>query len=123
MSGSAMLGNCCVGSSRMATAPAMVIRMAMTMATIGRLMKNFDMSVAPGCPLRCRGSPWPGNYRNASGLHQFRRGRREHLHLLDALDHDALARFHTLGHNPVRPDALPHLHRTEGRLALRRDHN
>src|SRR5579871_3354113 len=123
MSGSAMLGNCCVGSSRMATAPAMVIRMAMTMATIGRLMKNFDMSVAPGCPLRCRGSPWPGNYRNASGLHQFRRGRRDYLQLLDTLDHYALARLHSGSDKALRPEPLHQLHRSVGPLALRSDHD
>src|SRR5581483_8705391 len=119
MRGSAMLGNCCVGSSSTATAPAMVMRMAMTMATIGRLMKNFDMSVAPGCRLRCRGSPRLGNHRNASRLHQLRRRRRELLHLLHSFYDHALARLQAFGDNPVRPHTLAHLYWTERRLVLR----
>ncbi|OPY87218.1 MAG: hypothetical protein A4E72_01521 [Syntrophus sp. PtaU1.Bin208] len=39
-----MLGNCAVGRPDMATRPTMTMRMAITMATMGRLMKNFDMA-------------------------------------------------------------------------------
>ena len=54
--GSAMFGNCAVGNPNIATIPAITIRMAMTMATIGRLMKNVDMV---SCPLP-RTQPVPG---------------------------------------------------------------
>src|SRR5690349_16871873 len=41
--GSAMLGNCAVGRLSIATTPMITIRMEITMATIGRLMKNLAM--------------------------------------------------------------------------------
>ena len=43
-SGGAMSGNCPTGRPRMVIAPTMTIRIEMTMATIGRLMKNLDMA-------------------------------------------------------------------------------
>src|SRR5262249_28204414 len=39
--GGAMLGNCAIGSCTNAAAPTITMRMAMTMATTGRLTKNF----------------------------------------------------------------------------------
>ncbi len=39
-----MSGYCATGSWRIDTVPMITISMAITMATIGRLMKNFDMS-------------------------------------------------------------------------------
>ncbi len=39
-----MLGNWAMGSPDMATAPRMTMKIEITMATIGRLMKNFDMA-------------------------------------------------------------------------------
>src|ERR1700736_5861564 len=42
-----MLGNCEVGSDTSDTTPRMTVTMAMTIATIGRLMKNFDMNYFP----------------------------------------------------------------------------
>src|SRR5512134_2861297 len=44
ISGGTMLGNWAVGSPVMATRPTIVVRMAMTIATIGRLMKNRAMT-------------------------------------------------------------------------------
>ncbi len=38
-----MLGNCAMGRPDIATSPMMTIRMEITIATIGRLMKNFDI--------------------------------------------------------------------------------
>ena len=44
-----MLGYCDIGSWRIETAPRMTMMIAMTLAKIGRSMKNFDMGVAlPG---------------------------------------------------------------------------
>jgi hypothetical protein len=37
-----MFGNCAIGSARMQTPPMIVIKIAITIATIGRLMKNLD---------------------------------------------------------------------------------
>src|SRR5271157_856952 len=41
--GSAIFGNCAVGKTRMQMAPAMNMMIEITMATIGRLIKNLDM--------------------------------------------------------------------------------
>src|SRR5580704_7850503 len=38
-----MFGNCATGRVAMVTAPTITIRMAITIATMGRLMKKFDM--------------------------------------------------------------------------------
>jgi hypothetical protein len=43
ISGGAMFGNCATGKVAIVTAPTITISIAITMATIGRLMKNFDM--------------------------------------------------------------------------------
>src|SRR6266436_5642706 len=43
ISGGTMLGNCATGSVSTETAPTRTIRMAITMATIGRLMKKRYM--------------------------------------------------------------------------------
>src|SRR5882724_8349773 len=44
ISGGTMLGNCATGRVVMVTAPTITIRMEITIATIGRLMKNFDIN-------------------------------------------------------------------------------
>src|SRR5260370_32158474 len=43
ISGGAMLGNWAIGRAVMVMAPMMTVRMAMTIATMGRLMKNLDI--------------------------------------------------------------------------------
>src|SRR5213594_5106173 len=47
-SGGARLGNCDIGSCTMATMPMITITIEMTIATIGRLMKNLDMAIYLG---------------------------------------------------------------------------
>src|SRR5512134_3214037 len=64
ISGGTMLGNWAVGSPVMATRPTIVVRMAITIATIGRLMKNRAM---PDLPLLALGG---------GGRRDGRRGRR-----------------------------------------------
>ena len=39
-----MSGYCAVGNDSIATMPTITIKIAITMATMGRRMKNFDMS-------------------------------------------------------------------------------
>src|SRR5580692_10736951 len=39
-----MLGNCATGRVAMVTAPTITVRMAITIATMGRLMKKLDMN-------------------------------------------------------------------------------
>ena len=94
ISGGTMLGNWAMGSPVMATTPMITIRMAITMATIGRLMKNLDM---PGLLLLALGG---GGRRGCRLCFAFRGGLRRGdpdpgLDLLDPLDHDPLAGFHT----------------------------
>src|SRR5437870_13494450 len=48
ISGGASSGNCAIGSCNMATMPMITITIEMTIATIGRLMKNLDMVVYLG---------------------------------------------------------------------------
>src|ERR1035441_10903181 len=43
-SGGTMSGNCATGSVSIEMAPKITVRMAITIATIGRLMKNLDMA-------------------------------------------------------------------------------
>src|SRR5262245_42935643 len=43
ISGGAISGNCATGSLTIDTAPRMIVTMAITIATIGRLMKNLDI--------------------------------------------------------------------------------
>src|SRR5947208_944705 len=42
-----MLGNCAIGRPAIVTAPTITVTIAITMATIGRLMKNLDMIQLP----------------------------------------------------------------------------
>src|SRR5580700_7603826 len=44
-----MLGNWATGRPRMVMAPTSTMRMAITIATMGRFMKNFDMALAILC--------------------------------------------------------------------------
>ena len=73
------------------TAPTITIRMAITMATMGRLMKNRDMPLTLLCRIR------PSRHRDAGA---------DQLH---ALGHYPLARLQTAGDDPHRADAVPHL--------------
>jgi len=48
MAGGAMVGYCSTGSVNIDAPPASIRMMAITQAKIGRSMKNFAMSQAPG---------------------------------------------------------------------------
>ena len=47
ISGGTMLGYCATGRLRKETTPTITMTMEITMATIGRLMKNLDMEGLP----------------------------------------------------------------------------
>src|SRR5512139_4079395 len=107
-----MLGNWAMGSPVMATRPTIVIRMAMTMATIGRLMKNLDM---PDLLLPALGG---GGRRGCRFCFPFRGGLRRGdpdpgLDLLDPLDHDRLAGFQPLFDDPKGADPFGGCYRPE----------
>src|ERR1700693_1715023 len=85
-----MAGNCATGRLTITTAPTIIVRMAITIATIGRLMKNLDMGSL------------------------FRRERLGiHLHslanLLYAFGHDAFAGLEAIANQPLIADPIAHL--------------
>src|SRR5208283_4644067 len=75
-SGGTIFGNWAIGRETSATAPTMTVRIAMTIATIGRLMKNFDTARLLGGLRR----------RIRHGVHQ-----RAVPDLLDPVGHDPVA--------------------------------
>src|SRR5437867_12044942 len=111
--GGAMLGNCAIGSRTSAAVPTMTMRMAMTMATTGRLTKNFAIV---RCSLSALGSTGRAGYRLRGG--GLRRGRlRIHRHasfdFLHAFNHDPLARLEPLRDDPHVPDLFANFHRAD----------
>src|SRR5512146_1037244 len=95
ISGGTMLGYCAMGSPSIATTPTITMMIEMTMATMGRLMKNFDTATYPfpgrGCP-RARWALLLRRYVRGVG---FRVDDESVLDLLDALGDDALAGLQT----------------------------
>src|SRR5712671_2106576 len=85
-----MFGNWATGRTAIVTAPTITVRIEMTIATIGRLMKNLDISVS------------------------FHERLRADLHagtsLLYALGHHALAHRDSFGHDPHRADPVTEFH-------------
>src|SRR5271155_2690784 len=97
-----MLGNCATGKVRMVSVPTSTRTIEITMATMGRLIKNFDM----GLPSR-----------------SFRGKRlRVHLHpgthLLHALGDHSFARFESFRNNPLVADAVADLNGSNAHLVL-----
>ena len=67
ISGGTMFGYWAIGRPRMATTPTMTMMMEMTMATMGRLMKNLDMAAYLFSGLRWASGFGPAFW-DASGL-------------------------------------------------------
>src|SRR5215471_5718858 len=84
ISGGAMLGNCETGRLTITAAPTMTVIMAITIATIGRLMKNLDI--------------------------RFRTYPRSLTDLLHPFNDDALAWRKSLVDDPIRADRFSKLH-------------
>src|SRR5271154_950713 len=89
--GSAIFGNWEVGSPSIDTMPAMTIKIEITIATIGRLIKNLDMSVALG--------------RRPNDI-RLRANRCTFPDLHEALNNDLFSRLQPLCDDPIRPDSL-----------------
>src|SRR5215468_10754795 len=96
-----MLGNRAMGSCTMATIPTITMMIEMTIDTMGRLMKNFDMRQAPRVSER-------------GGRRRRRRVRRDvglgcdgHAvaHLLQSLDDHPLPGLGPVENHPVRAGA------------------
>ena len=84
-----MLGNCATGSPAMVTAPTITIRIEITIATMGRLMKNLDMAVTS--------LPFPPRPRNGFGFTTM-----PGPNLLHALGDHAFARLQSFVDDPLR---------------------
>src|ERR1700732_4502261 len=97
-----MFGNWATGKVRMVRAPTNTITIEITIATIGRSMKNFDIDLPP---FRFRGK-WLGAY-----LHP-------RAHLLSSLYNDGFARLQAFGNNPVLTDTVAHGDRANVHFAV-----
>src|SRR5690242_11707930 len=102
-----MSGNCAIGSPSMATTPTITMRMAITIATMGRLMKNFDMGKNR-------------SLRSRLGL-RFRIDGHSVSDFGDSFRHDAVSRAHAAFDDPHFTDALANLHRADRDAVIRAD--
>src|ERR1051326_7071933 len=107
ISGGTTLGNCAIGSPTIVTSPTITRMMEITMATIGRLIKNLDI----------------GSFTAAGLIGDHRRevGRGHHHALADLLQpfHDhALARLQSLFDGPKVAAPFSNPHRLDVHLAL-----
>src|SRR5277367_516091 len=89
-----MLGNCATGKLRMVSEPTRTMTMEITMATMGRLMKNFDIG---HLSLSCRGTC--GGKR--PGVHF-----RTWAHLLNSFHHDFFSSIQPAGDHPLGTDTV-----------------
>src|SRR5580700_5968177 len=110
ISGGTTLGNCAIGSPDKVTKPTMTMMIEITMATMGRLMKNFDMRLV----LFLCGHRF-GGHLNGCVCRIYQRSL---AHLLDALKHHTLARLQTLLDDPQAAHAIAHSHRLNVDLAV-----
>src|SRR5712692_11139357 len=85
-----MLGNCATGSESTVMHPTITMRMEITMATMGRLMKNFDM----GLPILCLRAKRLGVYSRARA------------YFLNAFGDDSFAGIQPFGNNPLGANAI-----------------
>src|SRR5215813_9602048 len=96
-----MLGNWAMGRLRMVTAPTITVTIAITIATIGRFMKNFDILIS-----------------------HVRRGYGRDLHghaipdFLYAFHYHSLSGLDSLINNPHRAGSLSDLHRPDANFIV-----
>src|SRR5262245_50375904 len=106
-----MLGNCAIGSCTSAASPTMTMRMAMTMATTGRLTKNF---ATVHCLLSVLGSTGRASDRLHRGGLRHERLRVHHdpsFYFLYSCNNDPLTWLEPLRNDPHIPDLLANFHR------------
>src|SRR5260370_21545372 len=100
-----MLGNCATGRLNMVIVPTITMTMEITMATMGRLIKNFDIGLPS---LRFRGK-WLGVYLHAR------------THLLHAFGNHAFASLQSFRDNPICAHTGPDLNRMYAHFFLAAD--
>src|SRR5712664_3595145 len=101
-----MFGNWAMGRLNMLIAPTIIMTMEITMATMGRLIKNFDIGL-PSLTFRPK----------RLGVYLHAR-----THLLHALGNHPLAALQSLFNNPLRADAIADIHRPVAHFVLAIDH-
>src|SRR5579871_1622925 len=102
-----------MGRETIVTAPMITVRIEITMATIGRLIKNFDMRYSAFsvlCPVHVFLCGLAVFLRCVPGLWVDRRSL---FHLLDSLTDHPLIRLESLVDDPHRPHSLPNFYRTD----------
>src|ERR1700734_1758494 len=92
-----MFGNCATGKLMIVIVPRITITIEITMATMGRLMKNFDMAFLPCLRRRI--------IRHVRLRLYLRTG----LHFLHSLGHYAFSRLQSVSDNPQGADAIADL--------------
>src|SRR6266849_8685048 len=97
-----MLGNWATGRLSIVIVPTITMTREITMATMGRLMKNLDIGLPS---LRFRGK-WLGVYLHAR------------TYLLHALGNHAFASLQSVLDNPLGADPVADLNRTDAHLVL-----
>src|SRR4029077_5476597 len=97
-----MLGNWAMGRLNMLIAPTIIMTMEITMATMGRLIKNFDMGLLS---LRFRGKRL-GVYLHARA------------HFLHSLGNHAFARLQSIYDDPLSADPIAHLNCSDAHLVF-----
>src|SRR5207302_304727 len=97
-----MLGNWATGRLNMVIVPTITMTMEITMATMGRLIKNFDIGLPS---LRFRGK----------GLGVYLHAR---AHLLHSLDDHAFALLQPIRDNPIGAYAVADLNRADTYFVL-----
>src|SRR5882724_9970031 len=136
-----MFGYCVMGSPTMATMPTITMRMEMTIATMGRFMKNLAMRAAPLCAscvlvrrMALRGVSGLGGRtlsglghrlspcRCGFGIHRRRLHHGTSSHVLKACDDDPLARLESLVDDPEAAHTWPDLDRADLDRVVRPDH-
>src|SRR5215475_1845482 len=98
-----MLGNCATGKLRMVSEPTNTSTMEITIATMGRLIKNVDMAL----PARGFGDEWFGIDVSAGA------------NLLDAFGHDVLSRLQSFSDNPLAANVIADLYSSYAHLVVR----
>src|ERR1700729_364307 len=97
-----MLGNCATGKLRTVSAPTSTMTMEITMATMGRLMKNFDMG-HPSLSIRrplVLGQEWLGIHAHTTA------------HPLNSFNHDSVSGIEPVSDDPSVINPVAHRDRS-----------
>src|SRR5579862_5896528 len=101
-----MLGNCATGKLRMVSVPTSTKMMEITIATMGRLMKNFDIGLF-SFGFRVE---WLGVHDRACS------------HFLYAFSHDLFPAIQPVGYDPLRANTVANCDRSNADFVVGVDH-